>query len=141
MKIPARFLIGNRRQAAIMLLTGLLAAFAVAARADIPTPPAHGYERIKIASAEASAERAIDLITPLIGTHPETLEGRPGTSLDVRASGDTLVFDLTLDGFADDSVSGVSYRGTIAPTGAGWHLERVSRKWLCRRGSSGAKCL
>ncbi len=141
MKIPARFLIGNSRQAGIMLLTGLLAAFAAAARADVPIPPVPGYERVEIRSSDANAARAIDLITPLIDTHPETLEGRPGTSLDGRAAGDLLVFDLTLDGFADDSVSGVSYRGTIARADTGWQLERVSRKWHCRRGSSGAKCL
>ncbi|MEM1049963.1 MAG: hypothetical protein AAGL24_27655 [Pseudomonadota bacterium] len=141
MKIPARFLIGDSRQAAIVLLSGFLAAFAVVARADIPLPPVPNYERIESWSAETSAERAVDLIVPLIGTHPETLEGQPETLLHVRSAGEKLVFDLTLDGFADDSVSGVSYRGTIAPADTGWQLERVSRKWHCRRASSGAKCL
>ena len=48
MKIPARFLIGNSRQAGIILLTGLLAAFAVAAKADIPAQSAPEFESVEI---------------------------------------------------------------------------------------------
>lgn len=94
MKIPARFLIGNSRQAGIMLLTGLLAAFAVAARADIPTPPAPGYAAVETGSAVTTANHAIDLITPL-----------------------------------------------IVPQDGAWQFEELGRKWQCRRGLAGTKCL
>ncbi|MEM8551191.1 MAG: hypothetical protein AAGF45_02345 [Pseudomonadota bacterium] len=81
------------------------------------------------------APQVMDLITPYIGGFPETTEGRGIIDLDVESVGDALEMTLRLEGFLDDSVSGIIYRGRIVPGPEGWRMEELAQRPICARGA------
>ena len=101
-----------------------------------------GFRIIKVAPGLATGDKVIDLLLPYIGNHPESLEGRPTLDLTIRRHEDTLVADLVLGGYLDDSVSGEHYRGFIISTQKGWELLDLGVKHVCYRGKPGksGKC-
>lgn len=84
-----------------------------------------------------TAESAMALVEPLYRNHPESEEGRPSLQVDMRndESG-SLVIDVTMGGYLDDSVAGEEYRAFISRTVEGWRLEVLGRRYICYRGSN-----
>ena len=100
-----------------------------------------GFEPVKIESAKATSDRVINLVLPYIGNHPEAMEGRPMLDISIKLQGDSLIFDLKMGGYLDDSVSGEHFRGIIKPSPKGWELVDLGVKSICYRGKSkSGKC-
>jgi len=87
------------------------------------------------------------LLSPILSTHPESLEGGPRASVEMErlrwrgVSGMNrggppwfIGVWITRHGFADDSVSGDRYFAGIVPDEAGWRVERLWRQHMCARG-------
>lgn len=101
-----------------------------------------GFKAVEIAPDLASSDRVINLLLPFIGNHPESLEGRPKLDLSIRRHESSLIVDLTLNGYLDDSVAGEHYRGIVVRSSKGWELVDLGVKYICYRGMSEAgKCL
>lgn len=101
-----------------------------------------GFQAVKIAPDQSSSDKVINLLLPFIGNHPESLEGHPKLDLSIRRYESSLIVDLTLNGYLDDSVAGEHYRGIVVRSSKGWELVDLGVKHICYRGMSAAgKCL
>lgn len=101
-----------------------------------------GFKAVKISPDLSSSDRVINLILPYIGNHPESLEGRPKLDLSIGRHETSLIVDLKLGGYLDDSVAGEHYRGIVTRSSKGWELVELGVKYICYRGiSSSGKCL
>lgn len=94
-----------------------------------------GFSIIKVARGLSSSDKVINLLLPYIGNHPKSLEGRPELDLSIRKHEDSLIVDLKLGGYLDDSVSGQHYRGFVIQSTKGWELLDLGVKTICARGS------
>ena len=84
-----------------------------------------------------TADSAMALLEPLYRYHPESDEGYPTLRIDMRKDGPgTLIVDVIMEGYLDDSVAGEEYRGFISRTGAGWWLVSLGRRHICARGAN-----
>ena len=84
-----------------------------------------------------TADSAMALVEPLYRNHPESGEGRPTLKVDLRTDGPgTIVVDVVMEGYLDDSVAGEEYRGLISRAGTGWRLEALGRRHICARGAN-----
>ncbi len=107
-----------------------------------PSASLRGFKAVKIAPDRSSSDKVINLLLPYIGNHPESLEGRPELDLSIRRHESSLIVDLTLSGYLDDSVSGEHYRGIVVRSSKGWELVDLGVKYICYRGvSASGKCL
>lgn len=101
-----------------------------------------GFKAVEIQPDLSSSDKVINLFLPFIGNHPEDLEGRPKLDLSIRRHENSLIVDLTLKGYLDDSVAGEHYRGIVVRTSKGWKLVGLGVKSICYRGMSATgKCL
>lgn len=114
----------------------------LAAADNKPDTSLEGFRIIKVAPGLAKTDKVIDLLLPYIGNHPESLEGRPTLDLTFQKHEDSLVVDLKLGGYLDDSVSGEHYRGFVIQSAKGWELLDLGVKPVCARGkpSKDGKC-
>ncbi|MCB1384241.1 MAG: hypothetical protein KDJ73_15185 [Notoacmeibacter sp.] len=123
--------------AALALFAGALPALAGGA-AD----PLEGYN-LRDVSGWEPAEAA----TPLAAVAPVWqdlfMEMEPMPSLDVNLAPapdrQGYVADVTMKGYADDSVAGEQFRAIIRPTANGWTLEALGQQNICARGENAGK--
>lgn len=121
--------------AGLALAVSLTFALPLAAADNKLDTSLEGFRSIKVAPGLATADKVIDLLLPYIGNHPESLEGRPTLDLSFQKHEDSLIVDLKLGGYLDDSVSGEHYRGFIIQSSKGWELLDLGVKPVCARGS------
>lgn len=112
-------------------------ALPLAAADKVPDTSLEGFRIIKVAPGLATRDKVIDLLLPYIGNHPESLEGRPTLDLSIRKHEESLVVDMKLGGYLDDSVSGEHYRGFVIRSSKGWELLDLGAKPVCARGKPG----
>lgn len=125
-----------------VLALGLALGQPLSADDKIASASLEGFKAVEIPPGQASSDRVIDLILPYVGNHPESMEGRPKLDLSIRKHGSSLIVDLTLGGYLDDSVAGQVYRGIVVPSPKGWELKQLGMKLICYRGvSASGKCL
>lgn len=107
-----------------------------------PSASLKGFKVLKVPPDRSSSDKVINLLLPYIGNHPESLEGRPELDLSIRRHESSLIVDLTMSGYLDDSVSGEHYRGIVVRSSKGWELVDLGVKYICWRGvSATGKCL
>jgi hypothetical protein len=99
------------------------------------------------------------LLEPLLGSAPESLEGRPEIAIRMekrrwqralRKRGGSrprpfMAVSITRHGLADDSVSGDRYFVAVVSGEDGWRVEKLWRQQMCARGQNagqwtGARC-
>ncbi len=97
-----------------------------------------GYNSVDLSNWQPrDAGSAMALVEPIYRNHPESGEGRPTLKIDMRKDGPgSLIIDLRLGGYLDDSVEGEEYRGIISRTDTGWRLDALGRRHICARGSN-----
>ena len=114
----------------------LLAAVAVPANADTM----EGYAPVDLTDyTPLEGASALLLLQDIIEGHPESLEGKPVMTVELRKSedGQSIIIDVEKTGFLDDSVEGERYRAIVVPgTSQAWKLERMGLKLKCGRGDS-----
>lgn len=118
----------------VCIIAGAMLAGPVFTQADEALVSADGLRQVRVAPGLATNTRFMNLILPFIGNHPETDEGKPTLTLNVRPDKNGFVFDLKMGGYLDDSVSGEHYRGHIIASSEGWTLDHLGVKPTCYRG-------
>lgn len=122
-----------KRTGIALAALGLLATSAIA-------NPLDGYEQMDLANfMPRENASAIMLLHDLFEGHPETMEGRPVTRIELKSleNGSALQIDLEMTGYLDDSVSGERYRAIVGPgTEHAFRLEQLGRQVKCGRGGN-----
>jgi hypothetical protein len=124
------------KTAGIVSLAIAAALAATPVLADEEPDTLDGFRIITPEPGTATGENVIDILVPYLRGHPESLEGRPGVSLTISASGERLVADIVLTGYLDDSVAGEHYRGFIVQSPGGWELTDLGVTPICARGDA-----
>lgn len=90
------------------------------------------------------------LLEPLLGSTPESLEGRPEIAIrmekrrwqrELRKPGGSrprpfMAVSITRHGLGDDSVSGDRYFVAVVKNEDGWRVEKLWRQQMCARGQN-----
>lgn len=94
-----------------------------------------------------------ELLEPLLGTAPESLEGRPEIEIKMEKrlwqparwqSGGSrrrpfMAVSITRQGLGDDSVSGDRYFVSVMKRSDGWRVDKLWRQQMCARGQYAAQ--
>lgn len=89
----------------------------------------------------------LSLLSPILATHPEALEGRPSVSIEMEklnwrgmqnvvsgAPSELIGVWITRHGFADDAVSGDRYFAAVIFDDEGWRIDWLWGQTMCARG-------
>ncbi|MEP5938276.1 MAG: hypothetical protein ABJ239_08115 [Erythrobacter sp.] len=88
------------------------------------------------------------LLEPILGNHPEGMEGRPEIAIEMskarwnrmsfqkppKSAANFIAIEIERHGFADDSVSGDRYLAAAIQTDGGWKISRLWSQQMCARG-------
>lgn len=90
----------------------------------------------------AGFERPDKLLATLAAEFIDLSPGEGGdyARLRLHQNGQRLIGEILVDGLPDDSVAAYELRATIAEDDKGWHVAKLARRQLCRRGASGGAC-
>ncbi len=83
------------------------------------------------------ASSLMSLFKPITNFHPESTDGRPSLQIDAvqRQDGRGMFVQIVTLGLLDDSVSGMSYIGSVDEGASGWVLKQLWKRALCARGA------
>ena len=105
--------------------------------------PIEGYAPVDLTDyTPLEGPSALLLLQDIIEGHPESLEGKPAMTINLRKSddGQSVVIDIEKSGFLDDSVQGERYRAIVVPgTSQAWKLESLGLQMMCGRGDNAGK--
>ena len=121
----------------LLLTATLLSILAGPAAAD-DVKDLTGFRPVDISTWEPRTSQSLmALVEPVYRNHPESLEGRPSLSIELREDGRGGIYvDIRLGGLLDDSVAAELYRALISQTAGGWQLDAVGVRFLCARGEN-----
>lgn len=115
--------------------------------ADRP-PLVTEWERQPVPRTFRTAASTFDRVDGLLFSLADHLVDLPSEedgalSVTVRARDDdgTVVGGIVVDGYLDDSVRGHEFRASLGRDGGVWHVEKLLRRQLCRRGGGAEACL
>ncbi|WP_305989726.1 SH3 domain-containing protein [Roseibium sp. MMSF_3544] len=98
---------------------------------------ADGFREIRVAPGYAIADDFIDVLTPFLKGHPESLEGNAGMDLSIEKEDAGYNVEIVLTGYLDDSLAGEHYKGHVIQTSNGqWELLSMWVKPICGRGEN-----
>ncbi len=98
---------------------------------------------------EWSGDSVMALLEPILGNHPEGMEGKPEVSISLKkahwlpsmtkfprfASGEFIAVRIERHGFLDDSVAGDRYFAAVKQTDNGWKVDALWQQNMCARGT------
>ena len=133
----------NHLRPALMAAACLLAlALAGPSMAADMADPLDGYTIRDISNWEpAEAASPLEVVEPVWKDLFLEMEPLPSLSVALEPSEDRqgYIANVTMKGYADDSVAGEHFRAVIRASANGWKLEKLGQQNICARGEHAGK--
>jgi hypothetical protein len=119
-----------------VIIPALLLAVCSAPLAAEAESPNQANEWQQAAFAKPEFADPMELAKLLIGSFPESTEGKQQLNLNIinhPSEPDMIQVMVTKDGLLDDSIAAEQWRVNMAMNGEGWVVKSAGKRWQCYR--------